>query len=69
MRGLPRDCPEKKMLSVEHPTGEFTVIAKIDTAGEVASARVFRTARKLFDEVCSPEMRHVRAPVKTNAGR
>lgn len=40
--------PEKS-LSIEHPTGEFTVIATLDDAGEVKSAGVLRTARKLMD--------------------
>ena len=39
----------EKALSIEHPTGEFTVIAKLDDAGEVKSAGVLRTARKLMD--------------------
>ena len=39
----------RKALSIEHPTGEFTVIASLDENGEVASAGVLRTARKLFD--------------------
>lgn len=38
-----------KSLSIEHPTGEFTVIATLDEAGEIAKAGVLRTARKLFD--------------------
>lgn len=41
----------RKALSIEHPTGEFTVIASLDENGEVASAGVLRTARKLFDGV------------------
>ncbi|MEW5424206.1 4-oxalomesaconate tautomerase [Amorphus sp. 3PC139-8] len=41
----------EKALSIEHPTGEFTVIATLDEAGEVASAGVLRTARKLMDGV------------------
>jgi 4-oxalomesaconate tautomerase len=36
-------------LSIEHPTGEFTVIATLDDAGAVREAGVLRTARKLFD--------------------
>ncbi len=35
-------------LSIEHPTGEFTVIATLDN-GEVVKAGVLRTARKLMD--------------------
>lgn len=41
----------RKALSIEHPTGEFTVIASLDADGEVVSAGVLRTARKLFDGV------------------
>jgi 4-oxalomesaconate tautomerase len=38
-----------RTLSIEHPTGEFTVLATLDDNGSVASAAVLRTARKLFD--------------------
>lgn len=38
-----------KALSVEHPTGEFTVLASLSEAGEVISTGVLRTARKLAD--------------------
>jgi 4-oxalomesaconate tautomerase len=38
-----------KSLSVEHPIGEMTVILDMDEAGDVASAAILRTARKLFD--------------------
>lgn len=41
----------ERSMSVEHPTGEFTVIAKLDDTGELASAGVLRTARKLMDGV------------------
>lgn len=41
----------EKSLSVEHPTGEFTVVANLDDTGAVTSAGVLRTARKLFDGV------------------
>jgi len=43
-----------KALSIEHPTGEFTVLATLDAAGSVLSAGVLRTARKLFDGVVFP---------------
>ncbi|TDO98080.1 4-oxalomesaconate tautomerase [Marinomonas balearica] len=36
-------------LDVEHPTGRMTVVLNRDEAGEVASAALLRTARKLFD--------------------
>jgi 4-oxalomesaconate tautomerase len=45
------DIPDgtRKTLSVEHPIGEMTVILDMDDAGQVASAAILRTARKLFD--------------------
>ncbi|WP_163264141.1 4-oxalomesaconate tautomerase [Chelativorans alearense] len=43
-----------KSMSVEHPTGEFTVIANLGEDGEVQSAGVLRTARKLADGVVFP---------------
>jgi len=39
----------ERSLAVEHPTGEMTVVARLNTAGEVASAAILRTARKLMD--------------------
>ena len=47
------DVPEgnNKQLSVEHPSGEFTVVAVCDEGGAVQSAGVLRTARKLADGV------------------
>ncbi|WP_126173052.1 4-oxalomesaconate tautomerase [Altericroceibacterium xinjiangense] len=39
----------KKTLSIEHPTGEMTCVLQVDDAGEVASAALLRTARKLMD--------------------
>lgn len=41
----------ERLISVEHPTGEFTVIARIDIQGELTSSGVLRTARKLMDGV------------------
>jgi len=38
-----------KTLSVEHPTGEMTVVATIGPDGSVERAAILRTARKLFD--------------------
>jgi len=43
-----------KSMSVEHPTGEFTVIATLDESGNVQSAGVLRTARKLSDGLTFP---------------
>jgi 4-oxalomesaconate tautomerase len=39
---------DEKLLSIEHPTGEMSVIATIKD-GEVDRTAVLRTARKLFD--------------------
>lgn len=41
----------RRNLSIEHPTGEMTVVATLDAHGNVASAAILRTARKLFDGV------------------
>lgn len=41
----------RKMLSVEHPTGEMSCLLEVDEAGNVASAGSLRTARKLMDGV------------------
>jgi 4-oxalomesaconate tautomerase len=38
-----------KTLSVEHPSGETTCIMEIDSHGNVVSAAMLRTARKLMD--------------------
>ena len=42
---------EERMLSIEHPTGEMTVVATLDGSGQLLRAGVLRTARKLFDGV------------------
>jgi len=39
----------RKTLSVEHPTGEMTCVLEVDEAGQVTSAALLRTARKLMD--------------------
>ncbi len=39
----------ERALAVEHPSGEMTVVARLDEAGEVISAAILRTARKLMD--------------------
>lgn len=41
----------EKTLSIEHPTGEMTVVVTLDDAGAVQRAAILRTARKLFDGV------------------
>ncbi|HEU0066425.1 MAG TPA: 4-oxalomesaconate tautomerase [Sphingomonas sp.] len=38
-----------KTLSVEHPTGEMSCVLTLDDAGQVATAALLRTARKLMD--------------------
>lgn len=39
----------QRTLKVEHPTGEMTVVATLDSQGTIASAAILRTARKLMD--------------------
>jgi len=39
----------RKILSIEHPTGEMTCILEIDKNGSVISTALLRTARKLMD--------------------
>ena len=41
----------RKNLSVEHPTGETTCVLETDEAGNVVSAAMLRTARKLMDGI------------------
>lgn len=41
----------RKLLSVEHPTGEMSCVLEVDDAGEVRTAALLRTARKLMDGV------------------
>ncbi|KUO55730.1 MAG: 4-oxalomesaconate tautomerase [Sphingomonadales bacterium BRH_c3] len=41
----------RKTLSVEHPTGEMSCLLEVDDAGNVTSAALLRTARKLMDGV------------------
>jgi len=38
----------RKMLSVEHPTGEMSCVLEVNDAGEVVSSALLRTARKLL---------------------
>ena len=42
---------DRKTLSVEHPTGEMSCVLEVDEAGEVKTAALLRTARKLMDGV------------------
>ena len=39
----------RKTMSVEHPTGEMSCILELDEAGNVGSAALLRTTRKLMD--------------------
>lgn len=41
----------RKLLSVEHPTGEMSCVLETDETGAVVSAALLRTARKLMDGV------------------
>jgi 4-oxalomesaconate tautomerase len=41
----------RKTLAVEHPSGEMTVVVDLDEGGQVRSAALLRTARKLFDGI------------------
>ena len=41
----------RKLLSVEHPTGEMSCVLEVDADGNVTSAALLRTARKLMDGV------------------
>jgi 4-oxalomesaconate tautomerase len=41
----------RKTLSVEHPTGELSCVLEVDEQGQVISAALLRTARKLMDGV------------------
>jgi 4-oxalomesaconate tautomerase len=41
----------RKTISVEHPSGELSCVLEKDEAGEVVSAALLRTARKLMDGV------------------
>jgi 4-oxalomesaconate tautomerase len=41
----------RKLLSVEHPTGEMSCVLELDGEGVVRSAALLRTARKLMDGV------------------
>jgi 4-oxalomesaconate tautomerase len=41
----------EKSLSIEHPTGEMTVVATLEDEGNLLKVAILRTARKLFDGV------------------
>ena len=41
----------RKLLSVEHPTGEMSCVLELDGGGAVTSAALLRTARKLMDGI------------------
>lgn len=41
----------RKLLSVEHPTGEMSCVLDVDDSGTVTGAALLRTARKLMDGV------------------
>jgi 4-oxalomesaconate tautomerase len=39
----------ERHISIEHPTGEMTVIGHLNEFGEMKTAAILRTARKLMD--------------------
>ena len=39
----------RQTLSIEHPTGEMSCVLELDDDGQVATAAILRTARKLMD--------------------
>jgi 4-oxalomesaconate tautomerase len=41
----------RKLLSIEHPTGEMSCVLELDGDGAVKSAALLRTARKLIDGI------------------
>jgi len=41
----------RKLLSVEHPTGEMSCVLEVDEGGTVQTAALLRTARKLMDGI------------------
>lgn len=41
----------RKNLSIEHPSGEMSCVMELDEAGQVKTAALLRTARKLMDGV------------------
>ncbi len=41
----------RKLLSVEHPTGEMSCVLELDDSGAAVSAALLRTARKLMDGI------------------
>ena len=47
MADIPDGNP--KILKIEHPIGETTILADLDKSGNVTKAAILRTARKLFD--------------------
>jgi len=42
---------DSKTMAIEHPIGESTIVVELNAAGEVETAAVLLTARKLFDGV------------------
>lgn len=45
----------RKVMPIEHPIGESTIIVELDVNGSVETAAVLLTARKLFDGVVFPK--------------
>lgn len=43
-----------RTLSIEHPTGEMTVVGHLDASGQIDRAEVLRTARKIMEGTVFP---------------
>ncbi len=49
LANLPDGNP--KALSIEHPSGQTTVLVELDASGNLVNAAIMRTARKLYDGI------------------
>jgi 4-oxalomesaconate tautomerase len=45
---------KRKVMRIEHPTGQLDIVVEMGEGGEIAEAAFVRTARKLFDGVVFP---------------
>ena len=64
----PPNDKERKRLSIEHPSGEFTVELTLDNDGDVRSAALLRTSRLLFDGTLFVPRSIWRGKASTNLG-
>ncbi len=44
-----RGTGQRRRLSIEHPSGEMTVVVRLDDGNEITDTAILRTARKLMD--------------------